>query len=227
MLYQLSYRPYGSSVAWTGMADDFHKPTQYSGDKFDEYEGGEDPAQILRVARDTAHALVDRARDTTDPEVIDRLVAYTDANGIDALAELWARSSPRSLPGALWRIYLVRVVIRQDPENTSLLFQRGTEVLPTIDAAVAGAPMPTGPDEITNLADQILRGLFRGDFAIALDRAAAFCRILGAGCTSIADDSELTNPARATELTTRAARLQLTATEFAACSRLYRAGNLD
>ena len=44
------------------MADDFHKPTQYSGDKFDTYEGGEDPAQVMRMAHDTAHALVDRAR---------------------------------------------------------------------------------------------------------------------------------------------------------------------
>lgn len=209
------------------MADDFHKPTQYSGDKFDEYEGGEDPAQILRVAHDTAHALVDRARDTDDPAVIERLVAFTDANGIDAIAELWARSSPKSLPGALWRIYLVRAVIRQDAPGTSYLFQRGTEVLPTIDALVAGAPMPTGPDEITDLADQILRGLFRGDFSIALDRAASFCRILAAGCTSVADDAELTSPERATELTTRADRLAQTADEFTACARLYRAGNLE
>ena len=209
------------------MADDFHKPTQYSGDKFDEYEGGEDPAQILRVAHDTAHALVDRARESEDPEVIDRLVAYTDAHGIDALAELWARSSPRSLPGALWRIYLLRLLIRQDPAGTSLLFQRSLDVLPTIDALVAGAPMPTGPDEITELADQILRGLFRGDFAVALDRAASFSRILSAGCTSLADDEEPINPERATELTTRADRLALTADEFAACGRLYRSGNLD
>lgn len=209
------------------MADDFHKPTQYSGDKFDEFEGGEDPAQIMRVAHDTAHALVDRARGTDDPEVIERLVAYTDANGIDALAELWARSSPRSLPGALWRIYLIRVLIRQDSTGTSYLFQRGTEVLSTIDALVAGAPMPTGPDEITELADQILRGLFRGDFAVALERAASFCRILSAGCTSVADDTDLTNPERATELTTRADRLSLTADEFASCARLYRSGNLE
>lgn len=209
------------------MADDFHKPTQYSGDKFDEYEGGEDPAQILRVAHDTAHALVNRARETDDPAVVDRLVAYTDSHGIDALAELWARSSPRSLPGALWRIYLVRVLIRQDPDATALYFQRGTEVLATIDAAVAGAPQPAGPEEITELADQILRGLFRGDFAIALDRAAAFCRIMSAGCTSIADDSDPVHPDRASELTTRAARLSLTAEEFTAAARLYRAGNLD
>lgn len=209
------------------MADDFHKPTQYSGDKFDTYEGGEDPAQILRVARDTAHALVDRARQTDDPAVIDRLVAYTDANGIDALAELWARSSPRSLPGALWRIYLLRLLIRQDATGTSFLFQRGLEVLPTIDAMVAGAPMPTGPDEITDLADQILRGLFRGDFATALDRAASFSRILSAGCMSAADDAELLHPERATELTTRGDRLALTADEFSACARLYRSGSLD
>jgi hypothetical protein len=209
------------------MADDFHKPTQYSGDKFDTFVGGEDPAQIMRVAHDTAHALLSRARETDDPEVIERLVAYTDANGIDALAELWARSSPRSLPGALWRIYLIRVLIRQDATGTSFLFQRGLDVLTTIDALVAGAPMPTGPDEITDLADQILRGLFRGDFAIALDRAASFSRILAAGCTSAADDADPTNPERATELTTRADRLALTADEFAACARLYRAGSLE
>jgi len=209
------------------MADDFHKPTQYSGDKFDTYEGGEDPAQIMRVAHDTANALLNRARATEDPEVIDRLVAYTDANGLDALAELWARSSPRSLPGALWRIYLLRLLIRQDPTGTSFLFQRGTEVLTTIDALVAGAPVPTGPDEITELADQILRGLFRGDFAIALDRASSFSRILAAGCTSLADDAEPVNPDRATELTTRAARLTQTAEEFTACARMYRSGTLE
>lgn len=209
------------------MADDFHKPTQYSGDKFDTYEGGDDPAQVLRVAHDTAHLLVNRARETDDPAVIDRLVAYTDEHGIDALAELWARSSPRSLAGALWRIYLMRVLIRQDPPGTSYLYQRGTEVLGTIDAAVAGAPMPTGPDEITDLADQILRGLFRGDFGTALDRAAAFCRITSAGATSVADDSELSNPERATELTTRALRLSQTAEEFAGSARLYRSGSLD
>ena len=209
------------------MSDEFHKPTQYSGDKFDEFEGGEDPAHILRVAHDTAQALVNRARETDDPAVIDRLVAYTDEHGIDALAELWARSSAKSLPGALWRIYLVRLLIRQDAEGTSYLFQRGSEILGTIDVLVAGAPMPTGPDEITDLADQILRGLFRGDFATALDRAASFCRVTSAGCTSVADDVETTNPDRATELTTKALRFSQMAEEFSVCARLHRAGSLD
>ncbi|HMH58026.1 MAG TPA: DNA-directed RNA polymerase subunit beta [Galbitalea sp.] len=209
------------------MADNFHKPTQYSGDKFDTYEGGEDPAQILRVAHDTAHALVNRARENDDPEVLDRLIAYTDEHGIDAIAELWARSSPRSLPGALWRVYLIRLLIRQDPLGTSLLFQRGSEVLETIDTVVAGAPMPTGPDEITALADEILRGIFVGDFSIALDRAAAFCRVCAAGATSIADDADFVSDERAAELTSRADRFALTGDEFATCARLQRTSQLD
>ena len=210
------------------MADDFHKPTQYSGDKFDDFEGVEDdPAQVMRVAHDTARALLARARETEDPEVIDRLVAYTDEHGIDALAELWARSSPRSLPGALWRIYLLRLLIRQDATGTAYLFQRGTDVLDSIDPMVAGRPTPTGPEEITQLADQILRGAFRGDFAIALERASSFCRICAAGATSIADDSDPVNPDRGTELTTRALRFATTADELTAAARLQRADSLD
>lgn len=209
------------------MTDEFHKPTQFSGSRFDEFEGGADPAQISRVAHETAEALLSRVRGNPDAAVVERLVAFTDEHGIDAIAELWARSSPRSLPGALWRIYLMRALIRQDADTISFLFQRGTEMTPTIDHVIAGASTPTGPAEITTLADEILRGLFQGDFAIALDRAAAFCRLTGSGATSLADDLETTNPARATTLTNQALRLSQTASELAACSQLWRAGSLD
>jgi hypothetical protein len=209
------------------MSEQFHKPTKFSGAKFESLEGGQDPAQISRIAHETAQALLSRVRESPDPEVIDRLVGFTDEHGIDAIAELWARSSPRSLPGALWRIYLMRTLIRQDAETISFLYQRGSELVSTIDPVVAGATAPTGPAEITELADQILRGLFQGDFAIALDRAAAFCRLTSAGSTSLADDVEPSNPERATELTTRALRLSQTAVEFASCARMWRAGDLE
>ena len=48
-----------------------------------------------------------------------------------------------------------------------------------------------------------------------------------AGATSIADDADPTNPDRATELTTRANRLTLTAEELTGAARLYRIGSLD
>ncbi len=206
---------------------EFNKPALFGGNEFDAFGGGDDPAAILRAAHDSASKLLSRARDAGDPAVVDRLVTYTDEHGLDALAELWARSSPHSLPGALWRIYLVRVLIRQDPDGVALLFQRGTDVLPTIDPVVAGAPLPAGPAEITELADTILRGAFEGDFAIALERAAAFCRVTAAGALSIADDQEVADPDRATELTTRAQRLITTADELMSCARLSRADMLD
>jgi hypothetical protein len=210
-----------------GMSDDFHKPTLFGGREFDAFPSGDDPAAVHRAAHNSARLLVTRARATDDPAVVDRLVHYTDEHGIDALAELWARSAPHSLPGALWRIYLVRAMIHQDPDTVALLFQRGTEVLRTIDPVVAGAPLPAGPQEVSELADRILRGVFEGDFAIALERAAAFCRVTAAGAVSVADDQDAASPARASDLTTRAQRLAITAEELAACARLSRSDTLD
>jgi hypothetical protein len=209
------------------MTDEFHKPTLFSGSKFESMWGGEDPAQISRVAHETAGALISRVRERPDPAIVERLVAFTDENGIDAIAELWSRASPHSLPGALWSIYLLRTLTRQDAEQSSFLYQRGTEVAVTIDHVVAGAPSPTGPEEITALADQILRGVFQGDFAVALERAAAFCRLTSLGAASLADDVEVTSPEHGTALTTKALRLSHMAGELAACARLWRAGSLD
>lgn len=209
------------------MSAEFHKPTQFSGAKFESMMGGEDPAQISRVAHETANALLSRVRERPDPEIVERLVAFTDDHGIDAVAELWSRASPHSLPGALWTIYLLRTLTRQDAIESSFLYQRGTEVAVTIDPIVAGATSPTGPAEITALADQILRGLFQGDFAVALERAAAFCRVTALGATDLADDVEVPSPDRATALTTKALRLSQMAGELVACARLWRSDSLD
>ena len=96
-----------------------------------------------------------------------------------------------------------------------------------LGAAIFGARGYCGPTEITALADQILRGLFEGDFAVALERAAAFCRVSSLGCADLADDVESVNPDRASELTTKALRLTQTAEELTSSARLWRAGSLD
>jgi hypothetical protein len=209
------------------MAEEFHKPTMFPSAVFEAYQGGVDPAESSRIAHETSHALLSRVRADPDSEIVDRLVAYTDEHGIDAIAELWSRASARSLPGALWRIYLLRVLIRQDPVSAAFYFERGVAVSSTIDPVVAGAEAPTGPDEITALADRILRGLFEGDFAIALDRAAAYCRIASAGCAAIADDHDVTEPERSSELTRRALRYSTIASELTSSARLWRAESLD
>ena len=212
------------------MAADFHRPTRVPHGRFEGIHGGDDPANLSRVAHDTAAAIVSRVRADPDPAVVARLVTYTDEHGIDAIAELWSHASARSLPGALWRVYLLRTLIRQDPLGVSLAFQRGTEVSQTIDQVVAGAPIPAGPSEVQQLADRILQGLFAGDFGVALERAAAFARVVAAGFTSLADDADTTDAANAerpAELTQRALRLTQLADEFASCARLWRRDSLD
>jgi hypothetical protein len=208
-----------------GMSDssrEFHKPVRRPAELFDRVFAAEDPAEVSRVAHTTAHALLARVRADPDGDVVDRLVAFTDEHGIDDLAELWSRSPAKTLPGALWRLYLVQLMIHDDPRTAALLYERGRAELSSADDVVAGAPSPAGPDELVALVDTILRGLFEGDFAVALDRAAAFCRVQASGATHLADDYEATEPERASAFTTRALRLSDYAADLTACAALWR-----
>lgn len=209
------------------MSGEFHKPTLFDGRRIEAYIGGEDPAQLRRAAHESARALVERGRQPGAEDAVARMVAYTDEHGLDDLAQLWSRSPADTLPGALWRLSLVRVLIRQDPQGTAIAFERGVARLATADAAIAGAPEPAGPAEIAELVDQILTGAYSGDLAIALDRAAASCRILAEGTVGEADVSDLVDDERASRLTARAARLAQMATELTVAARLQRADSLD
>jgi hypothetical protein len=206
----------------SGESRDFHKPVKRPAELFDRLFAAEDPAEVSRVAHSTAHALLARVREDPDGEIVDRLVAFTDINGIDDIAELWSRSPAKSLPGALWRLYLLQLSIHDDPRTAALLYERGRVELNSADPVIAGAPVPAGPDELVNLVDTILRGLFAGDLAVALDRAAAFCRVQASGATHLADDYEASEPERASTFTTRALRLSDYAGDLAACAALWR-----
>ena len=209
------------------MSSPFHKPALFAGHEFSAFQGGNDPAELNALAHESARALLARVRENASTEMLDRVVSFTDENGIDDLAELWANASPHSLPGSLWRLYLVRALIRAEAAQMSILFSQGLEVIHSADPVIAGAPTQAGPDEMRDLADTILRGAFEGDFGNALDRAASFTRVLSAGCATLADESDLVNPERATQLTTQASRLATTASEFNLCARLWRDGSLD
>lgn len=201
---------------------DFHKPVRRPAELFDRLFAGDDPAEVSRVAHSTAHALLSRVREEPSELVVERLISFTDAHGIDDIAELWSRSPARTLPGALWRLYLLQLMIHDDAQTAALLYERGRVEIDSADPLVAGAPTPASPAEMVALIDTILRGLFQGDFAIALDRAAAFSRVQASGASHLADDYEGTEPDRASALTTRALRLSTYAEDLAACAGLWR-----
>lgn len=216
-----------SRVSLEAMTEQFHRPVRRPATAFDKIVAPDDPAGLARVAHSTANALVARVRAEPESDIVARLVGFTDTHGIDTLAELWSHSPARTLPGALWRIYLLQLMIHHDPHTASLLYQRGTVELRSVDPVVAGATTPAGPEELVTLADAILRGVFEGDLAVALERAAAFCRVQATGATHVADDYEGTEPERAFDLTRRAARLAGYATDLTASARLWRLDALD
>lgn len=209
------------------MPEQFHRPVRRPSSSFDNLVGSADSAEAQRVAHATASALLARARDDESGESAKRLIAFTGEHGIDDIAELWANAPAVTLPGALWRLYLLQLAIHNDPQTAALLYERGRIELPSVDAVVAGAPVPAGPEELVALIDTILRGAFQGDFAVALERAAAFCRVQVSGAAHTADDYESTESERATQLTARARRLQTFANDLTASAGLWRAGGLN
>jgi len=188
--------------------------------------GALDPALRDEVAHTTARAVVHRARASEDPQVVDRLIRLVEREGLDVVAALWSDASPSSLPGALWRLYVLREWVRRDPRTVALRYRLGVDAAP-VHEAVAGVPRPPGPEDVRALADDVLSGVYAGDLAVALERAASFCRILAIGAAFDADARELADPDGATLMTRGAADLVRTAEELEGAAVSWRAGTLD
>ncbi len=199
------------------------RPVAVKPSTFDQLEGALDPALQLQLAHDTATTLVARVRDDGTAEVLRRILDYSRENGLGEIAELWAAAPAHSLPGALWRLYVIHASIIVDPAIAAHAYQRGADNLNSIDEVVAGARQPTGPDDIRELADEILGGAFTGDLADALDRAAAYCRIEAHGVTSLIAGTEIGSSA----MLERAATLADFATDLQACAQLSRNNRLS
>lgn len=187
--------------------------------------GHDDPARISEIAHSTAAALIGAGRESQDPEITRRLVTLVDELGLSTLAELWSERPARSLPGALWRLYVLREWVRRDPDEVSADYSAGIPYA-EVSRAIAGVAEPPGPSELRALADQVLTGVFDADLSVALDRAAAFCRVCATGRAYRASDAGLPAP-QAALMTRRASNLMATGDDLAASARMWAAGGLD
>ena len=179
------------------------------------------PAELTEIAHQTAAVIVGTGRAAHNPEVTARLVALVDDLGLSTIADLWSGRPARSLPGVLWRLYVLREWVHRSPEAASREYAAGMR-LTDVNHVVAGVAVPPGPEEVNALADTILAGVFEGDFAVALERAAAFCAVISAGRAALADDAE--HPLVETE---RAARMLQTSHDLRASAALWRADDLS
>ncbi|GEL95770.1 hypothetical protein [Cellulomonas composti] len=192
----------------------------------DELPGDLDPAVRRDVAHTTAAALVHQGRATADPDVVARLVALVETEGLDVVAAMWADSPAGSLPGALWRLYVLREWVRRDPATVADRYRLGVAAVPVHDV-VAGVADAPGPADVRAVADAVLSGVYTGELDAALERAGAFCRVLAAGAAVDADHLDEVDPAGATRQTRGAASLLRTAEELEHAATLWRAGRLE
>jgi len=205
----------------------FRRPAMLSPAAADEIVGDIDPAVRSEAAHTTATAIVHGGRAASDDaELVERLVHLVDTEGLDTVATLWADSPADSLPGALWRLYLLREWTRRDPDTIAERYRLGL-VRAEVAGAIAGVADTPGPEEIRTVADAVLSGVFQGDLDVALERAGAFCRVLATGSAVDADALAASDDAVATRVTRSAGALLDTAGQLEDAAALWRSGRLD
>lgn len=204
----------------------------------DHLAGGVDPELLTDMSHTSAAALLDRVHHTEDPEVVRRVLTIVENEGVDVIAELWSHCDPDSLPGMLWRLYMLRTWMRKHDTAVARLWRVGE---PSIGSASAVAGVDAAPteDDIARTADSILAGAFTGDFAVALERAAAFVTVVALGLrteaaaiVSRADQAsdtaeEQRRRSRGATMLHTAANLAVTAKAFRHGATLWRRGKLE
>jgi len=189
--------------------------------------GAPDPADASHLAHETARALVEGGRGrAADTALVERLVRLVETEGLETIAEMWSGSPADTLPGTLWRLYVIREWVRRDPRHIVLHYQRGIAVA-EVAGVIAGVADTPGPEDVQETADRILSGLFDGDLDVALDRASAFLKVIAAGSALSADSLDSTDADLSAAMTHRAGNLLNTAEELGRAAAMARAGTLE
>ncbi len=143
--------------------------------------GGSPASSRAEIAAATAAVLVQAGRSPGDSA---RFVALADRVGLDTLAALWHDADPVSLPGALWALYLLRQWCQSGGDEVTRLWRAGEPFAPA-DSVVAGVGEYADVGAVRQTADAVLTGVYQGDLAVALERAASFFRVVAAGRRSL------------------------------------------
>lgn len=184
--------------------------------------GDTDPAAAVELAHTTAAAVLRAGRDPAMPAPVDLVERL---GGLDELARLWSDAEEGTLPSTLLTLYLLREWCRSRGAEAARLYRDGA-IRAEVSHAVAGVVAPPGPEDVARLADAVLTSTYRGDLAVALERAAAFSRVVGAGREVAAHDRAGDDPEHATRELRLAAGNTRAARALEQAARAWRAGTL-
>ena len=215
--YRGAVQDFGEGHARPGEEPRPHRPALFADltDMIDAAGADWSATSRAEVAAATAAVVVRAGRAPGDGA---RFVALADRVGLDTLAALWRDADPVSLPGALWALYLLRQWCRLAGDEVTRLWRLGEPLAPA-ETVVAGVADCADVAAVQDFADAVLAGVYQGDLAVALERAAAFFRVVAAGRRCI-DASG----ARSVDL---AARNERVAASLTAAAARWRAGTLS
>ncbi|MDO4887620.1 MAG: hypothetical protein Q3979_02765 [Actinomycetaceae bacterium] len=202
------------------------RPAQLDDAQIEAIEGDADVAYNSELAHTSAQALVPMGRRfrETDRAAVARVLDLVDSEGVDVLAETWVRSPQDSLPGVLWRGYLLREWIRREGDDVAKRYQAVAEFLAARGGEEADSADIPKPGVLRQEWDRVFAGAYEGDFAELLDDSARFTGLLGRleAVWIEADSHPL-----ATAVTRRDSALLATSRELAAAGELFRQGRLE
>ena len=204
------------------------RPAQLDPAVADGLAGGMDPQALSEMSHLSAAALLDRVRHSEDPAVVERVLTLVETVGVDEIAELWSDAEPDSLPGVLWRLYMLRTWMRSNRDSIAHLWRLG-EPVATTASAIAGVDQAPSEDDIVRLADSILSGAFVGDFAalgLRVEARRMVTRAEANGAFS-SDADEKAVRTKAARLMHTAGSLMATAKDFQHGANLWRRGRLE
>lgn len=172
--------------------------------------------------------------DLTDTLTRERVVALVASAGVDEIAELWADSPATTLPGTLWRLFLLREWIRRDPELVARRYATIVDLTHVdaaaqarAEAALKEARRVLSAEQMRVELDRLLAGEVTDPLTLARITAAAahFLEALAVGSSPgwIDDDAD----ELADHVTRRDSALRATAEELTDASRRAQSGRLD
>ena len=198
----------------------FRRPASLYPSVAESIPGDPDPSTSTDLAHDSARALLDGVFHSSDPEVVQRVVSLAADDGLTDLATLWSASPATTLPGALWRMYVLHTWVRRSGDEVARRYRAGSRTVPGL-RYLTGFAEPPEVSQVQETMDDILRGAFTGDLGLALRRAGAVATLLAHGTAHMADEDP------DDERTRQAERLLRTGEDLIAAGRHADAERLD
>ncbi len=199
------------------------RPAMLDAEQAENIPGAEDGAISSEVAHLVAQTLLGIEKESD--KNVQRLRQLLESGGVDTVSELWSNSPAGTLPGTLWRLYLVYQWYLRDPNLVNERFWQGLAAL-DIGAVFS---VEHCEKSVAALMEKLAE-LWKAQVSIAqlaplLDRVSDFLQVLASGVSAewIKDArDELADP-----VTLRPEALLQTASDLKLSARAAQANRLN